>query len=80
MKLPDIHHYDTYVPILSELETRHTWNQAVKLVVESLEPLGSDYCGVLERGSERRLVRSLSESGEAKRRVSAARSTAIRTS
>jgi oligoendopeptidase F len=50
MKLKDIHHYDTYVPILSELESRHTWDQAVKVVVEALEPLGSDYCGVLERG------------------------------
>ena len=50
MRLPEIHHYDTYVPILSDLDTRHTWNQAVKVVVESLEPLGSDYCGVLEAG------------------------------
>jgi oligoendopeptidase F len=50
MKLPDIHHYDTYVPILSELETRHMWEQAVKVVVNSLEPLGSDYCRVLEGG------------------------------
>ena len=50
MKLPDIHHYDTYVPILSELETRHTWDQAVKVVVNSLEPLGSDYCRVLSAG------------------------------
>ncbi len=50
MKIPDIHHYDTYVPILSELETRRTWDQAVKAVVGSLEPLGSEYCGVLERG------------------------------
>ena len=29
MRLRDIHHYDTYVPILAELQTRHTWNQAV---------------------------------------------------
>jgi oligoendopeptidase F len=50
MRLPEIHHYDTYVPILSDLDTRHTWNQAVKVVVDSLEPLGSDYCGALERG------------------------------
>ncbi|HEY2147357.1 MAG TPA: oligoendopeptidase F, partial [Pirellulales bacterium] len=50
MRVPDIHHYDTYVPILSDLDTKHTWSQAVKLVVESLEPLGSEYCGVLERG------------------------------
>jgi oligoendopeptidase F len=50
MKLKDIHHYDTYVPILSELDTRHTWDQAVKTTVAALEPLGSEYCGVLEEG------------------------------
>jgi len=50
MRLKDIHHYDTYVPILAELQTRHTWDQAVDLVIEALRPLGSDYCGALERG------------------------------
>ncbi len=50
MKLKDIHHYDTYVPILSELETRHTWREAVKLVTGALEPLGDEYCSVLEQG------------------------------
>ena len=50
MKLPAIHHYDTYVPILSELEARHPWNQAVKRVVAALEPLGSEYCAALEEG------------------------------
>ncbi|WP_425618792.1 oligoendopeptidase F [Anatilimnocola sp. NA78] len=50
MKLKDIHHYDTYVPILSDLEVKRTWNQAVKLVMESLQPLGSEYCSVLEEG------------------------------
>ncbi len=50
MKLRDIHQYDTYVPILSELNMRHTWPQAVKLVLSAIEPLGSEYCGALERG------------------------------
>jgi len=50
MRLRDIHHYDTYVPILSELQTRHTWSRAVNLVIAALEPLGSEYCGVLKRG------------------------------
>jgi hypothetical protein len=44
MRLRDIHHYDTYVPILSELDTRHTWKQAVDVVLASLTPLGDDYC------------------------------------
>ena len=50
MRLRDIHHYDTYVPILSELDTRHTWSQAVQVVSTSLAPLGVDYCSVLAGG------------------------------
>ncbi len=50
MRLRDIHQYDTYVPILSDLKTRHTWNQAVRLVIDALEPLGSEYCGAMEEG------------------------------
>lgn len=50
MKLRQIHHYDTYVPILAELDVRHTWQQATDKVVASLAPLGKDYCSVLEAG------------------------------
>lgn len=50
MELDDIHHYDTYVPILSDLEIRRSWDEAVELVIRSLEPLGSDYTSVLEEG------------------------------
>jgi oligoendopeptidase F len=50
MKLREIHHYDTYVPILSDVKTKHPWRQAVELVINALQPLGSEYCGVLERG------------------------------
>jgi len=50
MKLPDIHHYDTYVPILSDVVMEHTWDQAVDLVVDSLEPLGNEYCSTLRNG------------------------------
>ncbi len=50
MHLKDIHHYDTYVPILSELRTRHTWDEAVELVLTALEPLGAEYGAVLGDG------------------------------
>ncbi len=50
MKLKEIHQYDTYVPILSDLDKKHTWNQAVKVILKSLEPLGSAYCETLEKG------------------------------
>jgi len=50
MKLKDIHQYDVYLPILSELEMKHSWSQAVRVVMKSLEPLGSEYCETLEKG------------------------------
>lgn len=50
MKLSDIHHYDTYVPILAQQQKKHTWEQATDLILASLQPLGSEYCGVLEKG------------------------------
>jgi oligoendopeptidase F len=50
MKLREIHHYDTYVPIQSELTMRHTWDEAVDRVLESLCPLGEEYCTELGKG------------------------------
>lgn len=50
MKLGDIHHYDTYVPILSDLEKRRTWDEAVELVIAALRPLGPEYGAILARG------------------------------
>jgi len=48
--LDAIHHYDCYVPLVPELEQRHTWDEAVRVVIESLQPLGGDYCAGLEQG------------------------------
>ncbi len=50
MKLRDIHHYDTYVPILSDLQVKRTWKQAVDLVIDALCPLGEQYCRTLQEG------------------------------
>ncbi|MEM6777953.1 MAG: oligoendopeptidase F [Planctomycetota bacterium] len=50
MELPDLHHYDTYVPILSGIEKSHTWDQAVELVLDSLSPLGAPYVDTLAGG------------------------------
>jgi oligoendopeptidase F len=50
MGLADIHQYDTYVPILSELQTWRSWDEAVSVIIEALAPLGEEYCRVLEGG------------------------------
>ncbi|HCK42328.1 MAG TPA: oligoendopeptidase F, partial [Planctomycetaceae bacterium] len=50
MRLRDIHLYDTYVPILSELDQQRNWKQAVKVVMDSMKPLGEEYCQILQEG------------------------------
>ncbi len=50
MQIDEIHHYDTYVPILSDVPSHHTWDQAVAVVLASLEPLGEGYCQTLAKG------------------------------
>ena len=50
MGLDDIHHYDTYVPILAGLQRKRTWDEAVEAVLAALQPLGGEYCGALEKG------------------------------
>ena len=50
MKLPDLHHYDTYVPILADMEQKRGWEDAVGTVIDSLQPLGNQYCEKLRQG------------------------------
>jgi oligoendopeptidase F len=48
--LKELHHYDTYVPMVAEIETHISFDQAVEHVVTALRPLGQEYVDVLERG------------------------------
>ena len=48
--LKELHHYDTYVPMVAEIETHISFDQAVEDVVTALRPLGKEYVDVLEQG------------------------------
>ena len=48
--LDEIHHYDCYVPLVPELDQKHTWDEAVEEILTSLHPLGDAYCSKLEVG------------------------------
>ena len=50
MKLPDLHMYDTYVPIVSGLEQNRSWDEAVELVLEAVKPLGEEYQSAMRAG------------------------------
>jgi len=48
--LAELHYYDTYVPLVPEIETRFTFDQASEIVLAALEPLGQEYVDVLADG------------------------------
>jgi oligoendopeptidase F len=48
--LAEIHHYDTYVPIVAGVEVNTSFDRAIEQVTAALAPLGAEYVGVLEEG------------------------------
>ncbi len=46
----EIHHYDTYVPMVSEVPADTTFDEAVELVLTAVAPLGGDYVRELASG------------------------------
>ena len=43
-------HFDTRVPLVPEINVHHTYEEAVDLVCEALEPLGEEYVATLRSG------------------------------
>src|SRR6266446_613575 len=48
--LSELHHYDTYVPLVAEIETHIRFDEAVEKVIAALRPLGKEYVDVLSEG------------------------------
>ncbi len=50
LKLDKLHFYDTYVPLVSDVEFKLTYPEAVEIALEALAPLGEDYTKTLKAG------------------------------
>ena len=48
--LDELHHYDTYVPLVPEIESRVTFDEAIERVLTACEPLGPEYIAALSEG------------------------------
>ena len=48
--LEEIHHYDTYVPMVDNVQANVSWDQAVERVLEAVAPLGAEYVKTLRHG------------------------------
>lgn len=50
LELEELHAYDTYVPLVAEIDTRVSFDEAIEKVVSALEPLGQEYTRALADG------------------------------
>lgn len=48
LKLNDLDMYDIYTPIVEDINTHKTYEEAKKTVIEALKPMGKEYCQKLE--------------------------------
>ena len=54
MKLPDLHYYDLYAPLVSSVDLNYSIEDAEKTVLEALKPLGAEYAAGARRAFEER--------------------------
>ncbi|MCG8617797.1 MAG: oligoendopeptidase F [Desulfobacterales bacterium] len=48
--LTDLHVYDTYIPVVPDVDFHMDYDEAVATCLEALRPLGEDYCRILKKG------------------------------
>jgi oligoendopeptidase F len=48
--LEELHHYDTYVPLVAEIDSKISFDEAAERVLASLAPLGTEYTTALGEG------------------------------
>ena len=48
--LDELHQYDTYVPLVAEIESRISFDEAAETILDAFAPLGEEYTAVLAEG------------------------------
>ncbi len=49
-QLPDLHVYDTYAPLVASVQSHVSFDEAIEIVLASLQPLGNEYVEALAKG------------------------------
>jgi oligoendopeptidase F len=65
MGLSDLHYYDLYAPLVKSVDLTYTPEQAEKLVLEAVAPLGPEYASAVQRAFGGRWIDLLPTSGKA---------------
>jgi oligoendopeptidase F len=54
MNVPELHYYDLYAPLVSSVDLSYSVEEAKKLTLEALKPLGQDYATVANKAFNER--------------------------
>ncbi len=52
----ELHFYDLYTPMVSDVEMNFTYEEACDLILKALEPMGEEYCSIVKHGLESRWI------------------------
>jgi oligoendopeptidase F len=50
LRLDELHQYDTYVPLVAEIESQISFDEAAETILAAFAPLGSEYTSALTEG------------------------------
>jgi oligoendopeptidase F len=50
LKLDELHMYDIYVPLIGDVQSKYTYDQAREMMVAGMAPLGKDYVSAMRHG------------------------------
>lgn len=56
MGVDTLHYLDLYAPVVKNVDLKYSYEEAAKLVVEALKPLGKDYTSVVQKAIDERWV------------------------
>ncbi len=65
MKLPELHYYDLYAPLVASVDLTYTPEESEKHVLAALAPLGADYVASVKRAFDERWIDLLPSEGKA---------------
>jgi oligoendopeptidase F len=64
LRLEQLHYYDLYAPLVGSVKLEYTPEEAQKLVVDAMAPLGPEYQAVLQRAYKERWIDLLPNDGK----------------
>lgn len=64
LKVDELHYYDVYAPLVSNIEKKYSYENAQNLILDALKPLGKDYTDVVKGAFKDRWIDVMPSKGK----------------